>query len=255
MKATDQELTHVQHAKWRISFLYSDLERLGQKDREEMKYKIYESVRDSNLQGNDLDPLMLDNLPGSPGDFVSRIDDAGLLSIQRESKRVLEGFIESGVWQERRFRSPTIWCTSFDGAKPYRISVKLEGDVVAQAVLALMLHVTYSRQTRDRLNHCDNCGIIFLRSDRKPQKGRGVYHSASCAQAAAMKRFRAKADVPAAESEAKIPSSQDRLRIERVLRQTKDREERRGRPQQKADAIARPKDQSRNVTKRGKRKE
>jgi hypothetical protein len=239
MKITDQEMIHVQHAKWRISFLYSDLERLGPKARDEMKYKLYESVRDSNLQGDDLDPLMLHNPPGPPGDFVARINDDALLTIKRESKRVLEGFIKSGAWTESRFRNPTLWCTSFDGPNPYQIGVKLEGDVVAQAVLALMLHITYSRQARERLNRCENCGTIFLRTDRKPQKGRGIYCSPSCAQAAAMKRFRqSKADATA-ESQVKAPTREERRIIEKVLREKVANQRQRGAAKPKPPTVTR----------------
>lgn len=205
MKATDEEVIHIQKIRWAIEFCSTDLERLEKGHHltalgglEEYKYQLYEFVRDSNLQGSDRDPHKVDNQPGPPGEFVATMTAEHMKQTQRELHKGLSALADDksfsltlGQDGSLRFRKPRIGWINFNPLLPFMQTITIDTDPVSKAVLALGLHITYSGLTGERIRRCPECATIFIR-ERKPQKGREQYCSLTCTQAAATKKYRSK---------------------------------------------------------------
>src|SRR3990172_2007805 len=209
---SDQEAAHIQRMKWVLSFCHPnfDLKRSNAEERERLKYKIFEFIEDSNLQGTDYDPMRMDNPTGPPGEFVASIDDRTLEEIQRELRTGLNDLIDNKgahVFVMRpkgdRFKEPTISCVAWGDSHTFQISILFKNDPVGKALSALILHAGYSRLTAQRLRRCPICQTLFLRDERKPQKGREAYCSPTCRQTAATrKRAATKAETAARQAAA-----------------------------------------------------
>lgn len=231
MKAADEETIHILQLQWAIRFSSVDLERVERGGltvdggMEELKYRLYEFVRDSNLQGSDRQPHKVPVSTGTPQEFVGLITNEHLKQIKKGLQEAFLAFADNKFFSlklEGGKRGPSIDWIAFNPLLRFIQTVKVESDdPVSKAVLALGLHVAYSGLTAERIRRCPVDATIFIR-ERKPQKGREQYCSLTCTRAAATQKYRLKKRQAAGEATAQSPEKPaPKARRETAPRKTK----------------------------------
>lgn len=178
-----EELLHIQHLKWALGFSQMDLDERGEY-LEDVKTKIYEFIRDSNLQAPEKHPPRL--LHADVRSYVGELASEDIKGVRRafdysfrflaDQARIVH---ETSLTDYVRFYLGALTPTS-----RFFQSITIPGDPVSQSAVALQIHFVRSGLTGERILKCPECGNIFIR-ERKRQK----YCSPTCARAVANREY------------------------------------------------------------------
>ncbi len=200
-----EEQLHILHLKWALDFCQMDLsERSGESGSylADIKTKIYEFVRDANLQAPgkhfSAAPLM------EARSYVGELTDDRVREIQTVFKLHFSHLTNNQFlcfeWPEGKppifavgmvmptptLRERAVVFTVGRATMSHRFfqSIVIHRDPVSQSAVALQLHLVRSGLTGDKISNCPECGKIFI-IERKGQK----YCSPACARAVANRQY------------------------------------------------------------------
>lgn len=196
---SDEEL-HLRHIQWALAFSKMDTSEREQ-HLEEIKTRLYEFIRDANLQA-----------PGrhfgvalpEPKIYVGRLTNEDVMRIFQAFK---EGFVALAN-QAIIVTSPILgapvsfYLGALSPLARFFQSIVIHTDPVSQVAVALELHFVRSGLTGGKIRKCPECGTIFI-SERKGQK----YCSTACARAVANREYYQRQQETYVKAEVKLKKS------------------------------------------------